>query len=44
MERKTQGSQGGLVEPLVCKHIELKMKTLTQMDMVVIEDYCNMIG
>ena len=42
MEGKTQGILGALVEPLVCKHLEPKMETLTRMDMAVIEDYCDM--
>jgi hypothetical protein len=46
MESKTQGTLGALVQPLVCKHLESKMETLTRMDpgmdMVVIEDYCDM--
>ena len=42
MESKTQGTLGALVQPVVCKHLESKMETLTRMDMVVIKVYCDM--
>ena len=43
MERKTQGSPWVLQEPLVCKHLELKMQTLTKKkDGVAIKDYYHM--
>ena len=43
MERKTQGGIGALQKPLVCNHVEPKMKSLTRMNMVVIKDYYDMI-
>ena len=35
MESKTQGSPWALQEPLVYKHLESKMQTLTRIDMEV---------
>jgi hypothetical protein len=35
MQRKTQGGPSALQEPLVCKHLESKMQSLTRTDMVV---------
>ena len=42
MERKAQGSLWALQEPLVYKHLEPKIQTLTRMDKVVIDDYYQM--
>ena len=42
MESEAQGSLWALQEPPVCKHLDPKMKNLTKVDKVVIEDCYHM--